>query len=306
VPAANRRIARRCALLLALIALAAGLAALFAAAGRADDPDVGFTASGEPDTVTAGLVATYSFVATNSGPETLTHATLVDVLPAGATFVSAVASAGSCSETGGTVTCDLGSIGDDATATVAVSFEAPAAAFQNCGTLTFKEGGSDTDSSHLDTLGACDSTSVRAAGDPNFRGGCIAAGDTISTGSAVTSADPQNTSVTTSEGACITVAEVAASSASEACAPGFTCKTEISEILSPPCSMVEPCTVTLTFDGKTFGKIKNVFKDGQLVAPCADPAAAVPDPCLVSKTNLKGGDSQFVVRYGVDARMRGG
>jgi uncharacterized repeat protein (TIGR01451 family) len=290
-----------------LVAVLVAVLTVLAAAGQAADPDVTASATSDPPVVSAGFETAYTFTLDHPGTGTLTNARLVDQLPAGAVFASASASQGSCAHASGVVTCELGNIpGSTLGVAVEIRFQAPAASFQNCGSFSFKEGGNDSDSSHLDTIAACASSTVRSATDPNFRGGCVEAGDTISTGSAVTSADPQNTSVTTSEGACITVAEVAASSASEACAPGFTCKTEISEILSPPCSMVEPCTVTLTFDGKTFGKIKNVFKDGQLVAPCADPVAAVPDPCLVSKTNLKGGDSQFVVRYGVDARMRGG
>jgi uncharacterized repeat protein (TIGR01451 family) len=289
------------------VAVVAGLVALFAAAGRAADPEVTATAADEPDVVTAGLTAAYTFTLDHPGTATLTNTTLVDELPAGAVFVSATASQGSCAESGGTVTCNLGNIpGHTLGVTVEIRFAAPSASFENCGTFSFKEDGNDTDSSHLDTVSACETTDVRAANDPNFRGGCVEAGSTISTGSAATSSDPQNTAVTVGDDTCVTVSEFPASSPSDGCAPGFTCKTEISEILSPPCSVAEPCTVTLTFDGKTFGKVKHVFKDGQLVTPCTDPVAAVPDPCLVSKTQLKGGDTRFVVRYGVDALLRGG
>jgi uncharacterized repeat protein (TIGR01451 family) len=65
----------------------------------------------------------YSIVVTNNGPSTATAATLTDPLPSGVTFVSAGSTQGSCGQSAGLVTCDLGSIpsGGSATVTVAVT-----------------------------------------------------------------------------------------------------------------------------------------------------------------------------------------
>jgi uncharacterized repeat protein (TIGR01451 family) len=299
----------------AVVAVAiAACVGVLAATSQAADPDVSVSATGQPSiggvaTVTAGATAIYTFTLDHPGTGTLTNTTFTSQLPAGAVFQSASPSQGSCSAAAGTVTCNLGNIpGKTLGVTVEIEFLAPASNFSVCGTSSFKEGGSDGDSSHVDTTPpACASWSIGDANDPNLRAACVDAGGSISTGSTATSLDPQNTSVTTAEGDCIVAREfVASGGPSEACGAGFKCKTQISEVLSSPCSVDEPCTITLTFDGKTFGKVKNVFKDGELVTPCTDPVKAIPDACLASKQGLSGNDTRFVVRYGIDIRLRGG
>jgi hypothetical protein len=52
--------------------------------------------------------------------------TATDTLPAGLTYDSATPSQGTCSESGGTVTCALGTLADEATATVAIKARAGA------------------------------------------------------------------------------------------------------------------------------------------------------------------------------------
>jgi uncharacterized repeat protein (TIGR01451 family) len=73
----------------------------------------------------AGILQTFSYniLVTNAGPSPATSSTLTDTLPAGVTFVSASSGQGSCSQSGGVVTCNLGSIpsGASVTATVAVT-----------------------------------------------------------------------------------------------------------------------------------------------------------------------------------------
>jgi uncharacterized repeat protein (TIGR01451 family) len=286
--------------------LAVSGVALLATAGQAADPAVSASATDAPDPVTAGLTASYTFALANDATATLTHTTFSASLPAGSTYVSASPSAGTCTQASGTVTCDIGSLQSGADASVTVELTAPASAFSMCGSFAFKEGTTEQpDPSHLDTVAACAATDVRPAGDPNFRGGCIDAGATLATGNAATSSDRQNTAVTVEEDACVSVSEVAATSPTEACGAGFTCTTEISDVILPTCSPADPCTVTLTFD-KDLGKVRRIFKDGVLVAPCTSPAIASPDPCVVSKTQLKGGDTRFVLNFAVDARLRGG
>ena len=67
--------------------------------------------------MTAGTTLTYSLLITNSGPAPATNVQVVDALPAGLTLVSATASQGVCN---GGVTCDLGDVAVNATATVTI------------------------------------------------------------------------------------------------------------------------------------------------------------------------------------------
>ena len=258
--------------------------------------------------VTAGLTAIYTFTLDHPGTGTLTNTAFTSQLPAGAVFQNATPSQGSCSApVAGNLTCNLGNIpGGALGVTVEVEFLAPASSFSMCGTASYKEGGSDGDSSHADTTPpACASWTVGSASDPNNRGGCLDAGNSLSTGSDATTSDPQNTSVTVGDDACVSIREFAVSNPSQDCGAGFKCSTQVSEVLSPPCPESDPCQITITFD-KAFGKVRRLFWDGQLVEDCTTPGVADPDPCLVGRSQLKGGDTRFVVNYLVDARLRGG
>ena len=72
--------------------------------------DLSIAVEDGPDPVLVGTNLTYAMVITNSGPSDATGVVLTDRLPAGVRYVSADASQGSCSESGGEVTCDLGSV----------------------------------------------------------------------------------------------------------------------------------------------------------------------------------------------------
>jgi uncharacterized repeat protein (TIGR01451 family) len=64
-----------------------------------------------------GEDGTYTITVTNAGPSAAAAVTVTDILPAGATFVSATPSQGSCSGTT-TVTCTLGTLANGASATI--------------------------------------------------------------------------------------------------------------------------------------------------------------------------------------------
>jgi hypothetical protein len=57
---------------------------------------------------------------TNNGPDTATVVHVADQLPPTTTFVSASSSQGTCSESGGVITCDLGTVAAGATVTITV------------------------------------------------------------------------------------------------------------------------------------------------------------------------------------------
>ena len=73
-----------------------------------------------PDPVPLGEDLTYTLAVANHGPSDATSVTVTDTLPASVEFVSATPSQGSCLQLGGTVTCDLGTLAEQATAAVAI------------------------------------------------------------------------------------------------------------------------------------------------------------------------------------------
>ena len=91
--------------------------------------DLSVSATASPSGyVGAGTPLTYTLTVQNAGPNvTATGVTLTDTLPGGATFQTATASQGSCTQSGGTVTCALGSLAVGATATATIAVAAPSA-----------------------------------------------------------------------------------------------------------------------------------------------------------------------------------
>jgi uncharacterized repeat protein (TIGR01451 family) len=81
------------------------------------DLGVAITATGTNST---GNTTTYAATVTNNGPAAATSVALTASLPSTGVLTSVTSSAGSCSTTGG-VTCDLGGLGNGASATVVFS-----------------------------------------------------------------------------------------------------------------------------------------------------------------------------------------
>jgi uncharacterized repeat protein (TIGR01451 family) len=87
--------------------------------------DLAVTKTDSPDPVTEGGNVTYTVTVTNNGPGAATNVTLTDVLDGLVTFVSATPTQGTCAETKGTVTCNLGGLANSATATVTIVVTTP-------------------------------------------------------------------------------------------------------------------------------------------------------------------------------------
>jgi uncharacterized repeat protein (TIGR01451 family)/LPXTG-motif cell wall-anchored protein len=73
------------------------------------------------DPVNLGDNIVYQLKVANAGPDTATGVVVTDTLPAYTTFVSASGTQGSCSEAGGIVTCNLGTLGVGSSATITVT-----------------------------------------------------------------------------------------------------------------------------------------------------------------------------------------
>ena len=84
------------------------------------DADLSISKIDAVDPVTIGDNVTYTVTVNNSGPQLSENVVVTDNLPNGVTFVSAIPSQGSCSESSGVVTCNLGNIGNGGNAIVTI------------------------------------------------------------------------------------------------------------------------------------------------------------------------------------------
>ncbi|HEV7485554.1 MAG TPA: Calx-beta domain-containing protein [Thermoanaerobaculia bacterium] len=81
--------------------------------------DLGITKTATGGAFFAGQPMTYTIAVNNAGPNAANAVAVTDILPAGATFVSAIPSQGTCSGTT-TITCSLGVIANGSNATIAL------------------------------------------------------------------------------------------------------------------------------------------------------------------------------------------
>ncbi len=100
--------------------------------------DVSLTMTGTPSTLNVGNIILYRITILNNGPQSAANVTVTDILPAGVTYVGAVTARGSCSEAGGTVSCNIGAISNGSTATITVTVRTTAAnaTLSNTATVT--------------------------------------------------------------------------------------------------------------------------------------------------------------------------
>lgn len=101
--------------------------------------DLAVTKVDSPDPVAVGSNLTYTITVTNNGPATATGVTLTDTLPANVTFISATSTQGTCTGTS-TVTCNIGTLGANASRTVTIVVTpAIAGGISNTATVTANE-----------------------------------------------------------------------------------------------------------------------------------------------------------------------
>ena len=88
--------------------------------GSGTGADLSVAKTDSPDPVRRGKKLTYTITVSNLGPSDTTDVMLEDTLPRGVRFLSAVASQGSCSRVGRSITCRLQSIASAHSATLRV------------------------------------------------------------------------------------------------------------------------------------------------------------------------------------------
>lgn len=104
--------------------------------------DVAITKTAGPPPYGTGLQLPYTITVNNAGPGPATGVTVTDVLPPGSTFVSATPSQGSCNGTT-TVTCNLGTLANGASASITLTVTMPAAAGPLSNTATVSSSNPD-------------------------------------------------------------------------------------------------------------------------------------------------------------------
>lgn len=82
--------------------------------------DLSVTQLDSPDPVLINNNLTYTITVTNNGPDTATNVTLLDTIPPGTQYVSAMPGQGSCSRNGNQVTCTLGSLNNGVSTAVTI------------------------------------------------------------------------------------------------------------------------------------------------------------------------------------------
>ena len=123
------------------------------------EADLVVSKSGPSGTIEAGSTVDYQIGVLNNGPANATGVTVVDTLPPSVAYTSATPSQGTCNESGGVITCDLGTVNNGANATVAVT--GTAVSVTNSVTVTANE----TDPNVTDNSDSADIT-IGPAGTP--------------------------------------------------------------------------------------------------------------------------------------------
>ena len=128
------------------------------------EADMSISKDDAMDPVFAGGEVVYTVGYENLGPSDAASVQVVDTLPAGVVFVSAVSDDGSCSEASGVVTCDLGTIPAGAAGEITIVVEVPADASE--GTVTNSVTVStDTDDPEPDNDTATEDTTIETSAD---------------------------------------------------------------------------------------------------------------------------------------------
>lgn len=84
------------------------------------DADLSITMTAGPNPVLVGGTLSYGITVSNAGPGKASGVKVSDLLPAGLSLISAVSSQGACSQSSGTIVCNMGNLAMGASATVSI------------------------------------------------------------------------------------------------------------------------------------------------------------------------------------------
>ena len=111
--------------------------------------DISITKTDSADPVVAGETITYTLIVSNAGSSDALAVVVTDVLAGELAFFSATTTQGSCTESGGTVTCSLGTVVADGSVTITLVVDvAPSASGSLSNTATVTSTTSDPDGSN--------------------------------------------------------------------------------------------------------------------------------------------------------------
>ena len=86
--------------------------------------DLSINKSGAPEPVNQGDTLTYTLTVANNGPASANNVVVTDPLPSAVTYQSSSATQGTCSQAGGTVTCNIGTMSNGQIVTITISVTA--------------------------------------------------------------------------------------------------------------------------------------------------------------------------------------
>jgi uncharacterized repeat protein (TIGR01451 family) len=89
--------------------------------GNSSSADMAIVKTASPNPVLEGDILTYTLAVTNNGPASATTVIVTDTLPSVMTYLASTTTTGTCSEAGGSVTCQLGTIANAGTATITIT-----------------------------------------------------------------------------------------------------------------------------------------------------------------------------------------
>ncbi len=142
--------------------------------------DLSITKFAQADFVALGGDIVYTITVLNGGPSDATGVEVTDPLPSSTSFRSVETSRGSCAESGGTVTCEIGDLADGSRATITLTVRAnEVGEVENTATVSSDQPDPDgSDNSDTETTGVAEvasdlSVSKVSETDP------VAIGDTI-------------------------------------------------------------------------------------------------------------------------------
>ena len=283
---------RRLPLLLGLLVALVGASSASAHGGTASA-----TLTGTPSPVTAGGTVAYKTTFTNGTSERLPNARLEAPAPAGFSILSVV-TAGSCTTSAGDATCQFGTLAAGATVSATVIMSVPSSTGSVGSSVTWTTSDGDHDDDDL-TVHAATTLAVQAPSPNAISEYVLPSGDTVSTGSTTSAANPQSTSVgvpATPTGAATSVAEVNATSPTDACGSSAKCVGQISvvTVAAPAFSANDPLHLSFLLDSSELGKhldaddVKSLpmFHDGVTVPNCTGGSGVASPATCVSKRKI--------------------